>query len=182
MGERVENVVVLLVGVILLIGALATTQPFPPFTPGENGEVTTPAPTPESTDTPDTTREIFRYASAEYENQTFTVPVNVTAPPLTVRYTVTPRLITEGPDRVPSPESWFVVRIVDEEGTVVREDGYGTPAGEKGGYSRNEKGTLEVFATGTYTVEVRFNEMIAEVVVGTAGPPLMLPSQGSPSA
>lgn len=182
MGETVENIVVLLVGAILLVGVLAVTQPFPLFAPEENGETTNTVPTPERTDTPGTIREIFRYASAEYENQTFAVPVNVTAPPLTVRYAVTPRLNAEGQDHVPSPDSWFVVRVVDESGTVVREDGYGTPSGEKGGFSRNEKGAIEVFAAGTYTVEVRFHEMIAEVVVETAAPPVTPSSPGSPSA
>ncbi|QSZ66871.1 hypothetical protein RJ40_04865 [Methanofollis aquaemaris] len=180
MGEKVENIVVLLVGVLLLVGALAVQQPFPLFPPERNGEITPTVPTPESTYTPAGTQEIFRYASAGYENQTFVVPVNATAPPLTIRYSVTPRLIEEGSDRVPSLDSWFVVRVVDEEGTVVGEDGYGTPAGEKGGYSRNEKGNLEVFAAGVYTVEIRFHEMIAEIVVETETPLTPQPSPGSP--
>ncbi|MDD4253903.1 MAG: hypothetical protein PHP59_00820 [Methanofollis sp.] len=164
MNRRTENIIALLFGVLLLAVVLAV----PPG--GENGEGT-PVPTPAQTTLPSPTTpaagEIFRYTSEDFENRTFTVPVDLTTPPMEIEYTVQPRLVarTGDPSRLsPSPDSWFVVRVFDGEGDLVAENGYGLPAGEKGSFAQNEKGGMKIYAAGRYTVDVRFNEMIVDVV------------------
>lgn len=141
--------------------------------PGEEGVPVTPVPTPTATTpfvSPTTLSagEIFLYTSEEFENRTFTVPVDLTAPPMEVRYTVQPRWTTRPRDPstlYPSPDSWFVVRIFDSEGDLVAENGYGLPAGEKGSFSQNEEGSLKVYASGWYTIVIRFEEMMVDIVV-----------------
>ncbi|WP_342678648.1 hypothetical protein [Methanofollis sp. UBA420] len=168
MNRRTETIIALLFGAFLLAAVLATAPP------GGEGTVDTPVPTtptPAQTTLPSPTTlaagEIFRYTSEDFENRTFTVPVDLTTPPMEIEYTVQPRLVarTGDPSRLsPSPDSWFVVRVFDGEGDLVAENGYGLPAGEKGSFAQNEKGGMKVYAAGQYTVVIRFNEMIVDVV------------------
>lgn len=162
MNRRTENIVAILFGVLLLAATLAVP-------PERGGTVETPVPTTTPPPSPTTLSagEVFRYTSEDFENRTFTVPVDLTTPPMEIAYTVQPRLVarTGDPSRlVPSPDSWFVVRVFDDEGDLVAEDGYGLPAGEKGSFGQKEKGGMTVYASGRYTVVIRFNEMIVDVV------------------
>jgi hypothetical protein len=164
MNRITENIVAILFGVLLLAATLATTPPW------GGGTVETPVPTKTPLPSPTTLSagEVFRYTSEDFENRTFTVPVDLTTPPMEIAYTVQPRLVarTGDPSRlVPSPDSWFVVRVFDGEGDLVAEDGYGLPAGEKGSFGQKEKGSLRVYAAGLYTVVIRFNEMIVDIAV-----------------
>lgn len=161
MNRRTETIIALLFGIFLL-AAVLVAQP-----PGESGGGA-PAPTTLPSPTTLSAGEIFRYSSGDFENRTFTVPVDLTAPPMEIAYTVQPRLVarTSDPSRLsPSPDSWFVVRVFDGGGDLVAEDGYGLPAGEKGSFARKEKGNLRIYAAGRYTVVVRFNEMMVDIAV-----------------
>jgi hypothetical protein len=164
MKRRTETIVAILFGVLLLAATLATAPPW-----GGGGTVETPVPTTTPLPSPTTLSagEVFRYTSDDFENRTFTVPVDLTTPPMEIAYTVQPRLVARTGDPshlVPSPDSWFVVRVFDGEGDLVAEDGYGLPAGEKGSFGQKEKGNLRVYASGRYTVVIRFNEMIVDIV------------------
>ncbi|WP_067049060.1 hypothetical protein [Methanofollis ethanolicus] len=164
MKRRTETIVALLFGALLLAAVLAAP-------PEGGGTAETPVPTPAQTTLPSPTTpatgEVFRYTSDDFENRTFTVPVDLTTPPMEIAYTVQPRLVARTGDTSrlsPSPDSWFVVRVYNGEGDIVAENGYGLPAGEKGSFARNEKGGMTIYAAGRYTVDVRFNEMIVDVV------------------
>ncbi|WP_298665443.1 hypothetical protein [uncultured Methanofollis sp.] len=166
MKRRTETAVAILFGVLLLAATLATAPPW-----GGGGTVDdTPGPsTPTPLPTPAmlSAGEVFRYTSDDFENRTFTVPVDLTTPPMEIEYTVQPRLVARTGDSSrlsPSPDSWFVVRVFDGEGDLVAEDGYGLPAGEKGSFGQKEKGSITVYASGRYTVDIRFNEMIVDVI------------------
>jgi len=118
----------------------------------------------------------YSYTTSGYESRRFDIPVELKDPPLVVQYRFTPKSVTRTKTvtseygrketelieyEMPSEDSWLRVRIIDEDGNLVDEGGYGRLPGEESGFG-NLEGKLSTYRPGEYTVVVRFNEMMGK--------------------
>ena len=151
----------------------------PPTTPATPGTPSHGLPrTPLTYNTPEVTTRApaalsYSYTTSGYESRAFHIPVDISDPPLVVRYQFVPKnvtrtkMITSEYGRketklityeMPSEDSWLRVRILDRQGNVVDEGGFGQIPGEGRGFG-NLEGKVSTYRQGKYTVEVRFNDM-----------------------
>ena len=118
----------------------------------------------------------YSYTTSGYESRRFDLPVDLRDPPLVVRYRFAPKNVTRTKTvtseygsketelieyEMPSEDAWLRVRILDEDGNVVDEGGFGRLPGEGSGLG-NLEGKISTYRPGEYTVEVRFNEMMGK--------------------
>jgi len=157
------------------IQVLPFTTPTASGTPSRVTSGTPPTYTPEVTaKTPAALS--YSYTTSGYESRTFRIPVEVTDPPFVVSYRFAPKNVTRTKMvtseygmketkvityEMPSEYSWLRVRILDEQGNVVDEGGYGQIPGEGVGLG-NLEGKVATYRQGNYIVEVRFNDMMGK--------------------
>jgi hypothetical protein len=99
-------------------------------------------------------------------------PYEVTTPPLYIKYNLTPKLITR--EKVinigmssektinltyPNPNAWFEIRVLDGNGAVVADQGYGRD------FPDVTQSEFMVRDTGKYQVEFSGNDVTAEIRV-----------------
>lgn len=118
----------------------------------------------------------YSYSTSGYESRRFDLSVDLKDPPLVIQYQFAPKYVTRTKMvtseygrketelieyEMPSEDSWLRVRLLDKNGNVVDEGGFGHLPGERGGFG-NLEGKISTYRPGDYTVEVRFNEMMGE--------------------
>jgi len=118
----------------------------------------------------------YSYTTSGYESKRFDLPVDLKDPPLAVWYQFTPKNVTRTKTvtseygrketelityEMPSEDSWLRVKILDEDGDVVDEGGFGRLPGEDSGFG-NLEGKVSIYRPGKYIVQVRFNEMMGK--------------------
>jgi len=158
----------------LLDGVLSS--PFTPFGISSTGSPETSSTNVPEVSTKGSTVSSYSYTTSGYESRTFSIPVDITDPPLVVEYQFTPKNVTRTKTvtsdygmketktieyEMPSEDSWLRVRLLDGRNNVIDEGGYGRLPGERSGLG-NPKGKLSTYDSGECTVEVRFNEMMGK--------------------
>jgi hypothetical protein len=183
-GVAVIAVIVLAILVYFLCGIpgygeVGGYESVPTMTPQQ-----TPSPTVEynlmakEQEEPDVPEQgFFSLHTQNFESGEYVFPVSLTSPPHYINYSVVPEIVSRqkmvysSPSDTtgeliectyPSEDSWFEIKVTNEYGDIVIQDGFGTPPDAKSGYGR-DNGHLKVFVSGDYRIEIQFNNVIVDL-------------------